>query len=138
MTISSNGRRPSFDRQAAAPAAANKIPVSQPPPPPRQPAAKPMTTNYLSYPQFIQQQQQQTSSNISSQNPAISSTTVTTNQLLTDPQAILQKLRPVVPRSHFLGLNSVQPTVQPNEQISNSVTDEEEQLDQSFVDAWLN
>ena len=121
MAIASTGRRPSFDiKQRHAP------------------TIKPIATNYLSYTQFIQQQQLQQQSPVKI--AAISGSTVTTNQLLTDPQAILQKLRPVVSRSYVSpGLDSTQPSIQPNEQ-QNSVamTEDQEQLDQSFVDAWLN
>lgn len=151
-SIAISMRRPSFDTKTAtnAPSAsANKINPQrqQPPAPALIPAAsipqqKPITTNYLSYPKFVQQQHQQ-------QSPvkiaAISGSTLTTNQLLTDPQAILQKLRTVVPRAHASpGLDSIQPSNQPNEPAKSAAAaaaaaaEDQEQLDQSFLDAWLN
>lgn len=138
-SIAISMRRPSFDTKTTS------IVNKQRQPPATSQAQKPITTNYLSYPQFIQQQQQQQQQSLkqhqSIQSPgkiaAISSTTVTANQLLTDPQAILQKLRTVVPRSHSSpGLESILPSIQPNESII--AAEDQEQLDQSFLDAWLN
>ena len=96
---------------------------------PQQKPAPTMTTNYISYPQFIHQQQQHRSL---AKIAAISSTTVTSNQLLTDPQAILQKLRPQ--RS-----SAVEPVPAPLPQSNKQEqVAEEQELAQSFVDAWLN
>lgn len=133
------GRRPSFDvkisnvkpqipsRPGIQP---NSNSNSKPLNPPNAPAS-----NYISYPQFIQQQKQQQQHHQSPVKIAAISggTTFTTNQLLTDPQAILQKLRPVVHRTH------ASPSLEPADGVMpvfQSVDDSE--LDQSFVDAWLN
>ena len=142
-----HGRRPSFDVNSST--FQLQLQKQKTTPPPSKPKVQSNTNNsnttvksnsgtsYVSYPQFMQQQQQQ-------QSPvkiaAISSTTVTTNQLLTDPQAILQKLRPVIQRNHASPpLNSAgpAPSLQPNEQ-SCGPADDDPGLDQSFVDAWLN
>lgn len=96
------------------------------------PVPGPMTTNYLSYPQFIQQQSPVKIAAISAPPSASSSNQ---HQLLTDPQAILQKIHSSTNMNR--GIEKVPihlPTAQPNDK--NSMDDQ--QLDQSFVDAWLN
>lgn len=133
MTI--GGRRPSFDvKMSTMKPQIPSRPTIQPNssnPKPTNSSNTPSTT-YISYPQFMQQQQQQHSP---VKIAAISGgSTVTTNQLLTDPQAILQKLRPVVNRTH------ASPSLEPANGmpiLQSGVTDDNE-LDQSFVDAWLN
>ena len=105
-----------------------------------------VSTNYLAYSQFIPHNPpSNTTLHLSAQTspvkiPVISNSIPSGNQLLTDPQAILQKLRPAVNRPPVEQVPV--PMLQPNEPTSaastNSASIDDHQLDQSFIDSWLN
>lgn len=141
LSLGIAGRRPSFDMKTSAfstkqptqPILQNRqMQTTQvhPQQQPQQKQAPTITTNYMSYPQFMQQQQHSPA-----KIAAISSTNVTKNQLLTDPQAILQKLRPAAQRTSMMEPIPA-PLPQTNQQ--EQVVADDQELVQSFVDAWLN